>query len=39
MVAIFGRLPFLLSQDEFSISDAFFESMSGITTTGSTINI
>jgi trk system potassium uptake protein TrkH len=37
MVAIFGSLPFLLSTNEFSITEAFFESMSGITTTGATI--
>ena len=37
MVAIFGSLPFILSPQEFSFSDAFFESMSGITTTGATI--
>ncbi len=37
MVAAFGSLPFLLSGENFSISDAFFESMSGITTTGATI--
>ena len=37
MVAIFGSLPFVLSNQTFSISDAFFESMSGITTTGATI--
>ena len=37
MVAIFGSLPFLLSTQEFSLSEAFFESMSGITTTGATI--
>ena len=36
-VAIFGSLPFLLSSQTFSFSDAFFESMSGITTTGATI--
>ncbi|OUV60174.1 MAG: potassium transporter TrkH [Candidatus Pelagibacter sp. TMED128] len=36
-VAIFGSLPFLLSPKEFTFSDAFFESMSGITTTGATI--
>ncbi len=36
-VAIFGSLPFLLSNQIFSFSDAFFESMSGITTTGATI--
>ncbi len=37
MVAIFGSLPFLLSTQDFSFSEAFFESMSGITTTGATI--
>ena len=37
MVAIFGSLPFLLSSNEFTLSEAFFESMSGITTTGATI--
>ena len=37
MVAIFGSLPFLLSADDFTLSEAFFESMSGITTTGATI--
>ncbi len=36
-IAIFGSLPFLFSIINFSITDAFFESMSGITTTGSTI--
>jgi trk system potassium uptake protein TrkH len=36
-VAIFGSLPFVLSSQAFSFSDAFFESMSGITTTGATI--
>ena len=36
-VAIFGSLPFIFSSMEMSITDAFFESMSGITTTGSTI--
>ena len=37
MVAAFGSLPFLLSPKEFTFSEAFFESMSGITTTGATI--
>ena len=37
MVATFGSLPFLLSTQNFSFSEAFFESMSGITTTGATI--
>ena len=36
-IAIFGSIPFLLSELNLSIVDAFFESMSGITTTGSTI--
>ena len=36
-VATFGSLPFLLSTQNFSFSEAFFESMSGITTTGATI--
>jgi trk system potassium uptake protein TrkH len=36
-IAVFGSLPFIFSTIELSITDAFFESMSGITTTGSTI--
>ena len=36
-IAIFGSLPFVLSGNNFSFTNAFFESMSGITTTGSTI--
>ena len=36
-IAVFGSLPFLLSPINFSVSEAFFESMSGITTTGATI--
>ena len=36
-IAIFGSLPFIFSEVELTITDAFFESMSGITTTGSTI--
>ena len=36
-IAIFGSLPFIFSTLELTITDAFFESMSGITTTGSTI--
>ena len=36
-VAIFGSIPFIFSTLDLSISEAFFESMSGITTTGSTI--
>ena len=33
----FGALPFLLSSLNMSITDSFFEAMSGITTTGSTV--
>ena len=36
-IAIFGALPFIFSELNLSFTDAFFESMSGITTTGSTI--
>ena len=36
-IAVFGSLPFIFSNLEFSLTNAFFESMSGITTTGSTI--
>lgn len=36
-IAVFGSLPFIFSILQLSITDAFFESMSGITTTGSTI--
>ena len=36
-IAIFGSLPFVFSSTQFSFTNAFFESMSGITTTGSTI--
>ncbi len=36
-IAIFSSLPFIFSHTNFSITNAFFESMSGITTTGSTI--
>jgi trk system potassium uptake protein len=36
-IAIFGSLPFMLSNLDLSVVDSFFESMSGITTTGSTI--
>ena len=36
-IAGFGALPFILSDINFSLSDSFFESMSGITTTGSTV--
>ena len=36
-VAFFGSIPFVLSDLNFSFSDSFFESMSGITTTGSSV--
>jgi len=36
-IAIFGSLPFIFSSVDFSFTNAFFESMSGITTTGSTV--
>jgi len=36
-IAVFGCLPFIFSNINLSIVDSFFESMSGITTTGSTI--
>lgn len=34
---IFGALPFVLGHTEASYTDAFFEAMSGLTTTGSTV--
>lgn len=38
VLATFGALPFLLTQfHSLSVTDAFFESMSGLTTTGGTI--
>ena len=36
-IAVFGSLPFFFSNLNISLVDSFFESMSGITTTGSTI--
>ena len=36
-IAFFGSLPFIFSDLKLSFTDAFFESMSGITTTGSTV--
>ena len=36
-IAIFGSLPFYFSDLNISFTDSFFESMSGLTTTGSTI--
>ena len=38
-IAVFGSLPFIFSSLNLSFTDGFFESMSGITTTGSTIII
>ena len=36
-IALFGSLPFFLSDIDMSFIDAFFESISGITTTGATV--
>ncbi len=37
VVALFGALPFAFSNLNLSFTDAFFEAMSGVTTTGSTV--
>ncbi|MDF2097087.1 TrkH family potassium uptake protein [Aquibaculum arenosum] len=37
VLAIFSALPFTLGSTQLSYTDAFFEAMSGITTTGSTV--
>jgi trk system potassium uptake protein TrkH len=37
IMAVFATLPFILSQTPMSFTDAYFESMSGLTTTGSTV--
>lgn len=37
VVPLFGALPFMLLQEEFSLADAVFESVSGMTTTGATV--
>ncbi len=37
IIAVFGALPFAFSELDLSVTDAFFESMSGITTTGATV--
>jgi trk system potassium uptake protein TrkH len=37
IIAAFGALPFAFSELDLSVTDAFFESMSGVTTTGSTV--
>lgn len=39
VLALFSAIPFTLSTLNMSFTDAFFESMSGITTTGSTVII
>ena len=36
-IGIFGALPFLFSSLDLGLADALFESVSGITTTGSTV--
>ena len=36
-VCLFGSLPFYLSDLNFTLTDSIFESMSGVTTTGSSI--
>ena len=37
IIAVFASLPFVYSSSNLNYSDAFFESMSGITTTGATV--
>ena len=37
IIAVFASLPFIYSSSYLSYSDAFFESISGITTTGATV--
>ncbi|MEQ8355839.1 MAG: TrkH family potassium uptake protein [Kiloniellaceae bacterium] len=37
VIAAFGALPFQFSELELDATDAFFESMSGVTTTGATV--
>ncbi len=37
ILTLFAAIPFLLSPLELSLTDAYFEAMSGITTTGSTV--
>lgn len=36
-VPLFGALPFMLGEPHLSLTDAYFEAVSGITTTGSTV--
>lgn len=37
ILSLFGMLPFLFSRGEMSVTDAFFETMSGFTTTGMSV--
>ena len=37
VVCLFGALPFMFADIDLDLADAFFESMSGLTTTGSTV--
>ena len=37
MLPVFGAIPFLLGEPDARVVDAFFEAMSGLTTTGSTV--
>ena len=37
MLPVFGALPFILGAQQASVIDAFFEAMSGLTTTGATV--
>jgi trk system potassium uptake protein TrkH len=37
VIALFGALPFAFSELQLDFTDAFFEAMSGVTTTGSTV--
>ena len=37
VISFFGTFPFIYSSSELSYTDAFFESVSGITTTGSSV--
>ena len=37
MLPVFGAIPFMLGTPYASVTDAFFEAMSGLTTTGSTV--
>ena len=37
ILSLFGMLPFLVCRTHFSVADAFFETMSGFTTTGASV--